>query len=135
MINSTSLDDNTFTKELLDKAVFFEFAEGGAMGAPGEILFFTEDGRFYRSNYCVGKLSFKTVKEAFPVITECRFGVFGFDSATPGGWEYISLGLGNHLLVRSDYYVKFAPLIADLKSPFEIQLNWPKIAQSLIDTQ
>lgn len=104
MINSTSLDDNTFTKELLNKAVFFEFAEGGAMGAPGEIFFFTEDGRFYRSNYCVGKLNFKTVKKAFPVITECRFGVFDFDSATPGGWEYISLGLGNHLLVRSDYY-------------------------------
>lgn len=135
MMNSTRLDDNTFTKELLDKAVFFEFAEGGAMGAPGEILFFTEDGRFYSSNYCVGKLKWKTVKVAFPVITECKIGVFGFESVTPEGWTYISLGMGNHLLIRSDYYVKFAPLISDYKSPFEIQLNWPKIAPSLIDNQ
>ena len=125
------LTDTTFTRELLDKTTFFQIAEGGAMGEPGGIWFVTEDSQIYHANYCFGNLSAQTISTAFPVIDQCRFGLFGLNSTVPDGWQYVNLGFGNHLLVRQDRYESFAPLIASYKSPGEIYQTWMEHAVSV----
>ena len=119
-----ALTNRTFTKALLDKTTFFQIAEGGAMGEPGGIWFLTEDNQIYHANYCFGDLTEKTISSAFPVIDQCSFGLFGFDSKVPDGWQYVNLGFGNHLLVRQDRYESFAPLITVYKSPGEVYEHW-----------
>ena len=125
------LDNNSFSKDILDKTTFFQIAEGGAMGEPGGIVFLTEDGTAYHANYCYGGLKWETVQRAFPVIDQCRFGMFGMDSKAPSGWVYVSLGMGNHLIVRQDRYERFAPLISNCKSGGEIYQKWMDYANSV----
>lgn len=127
----TELDNNSFNKETLDNISFFQFAEGGAMGDPGGIIIITDDGSTYHANYCYGGLKWETVKAAFPVINDCHFGLFGYNSTVPKGWVYICLGMGNHLIVREDYYTKFEPLISEYNSASEIYKHWIRKAQSL----
>jgi hypothetical protein len=42
MIERIELSDMAFTKDILVKTTFFQFAERGAMGDPGGILFLTD---------------------------------------------------------------------------------------------
>ena len=122
------LTDALFTKDILDRTTYFQIAAAGAMGEGGGIVFLTEDGTVYHSNYCRGDLKWETVQQAFPVIGKCRFGHFGFGAKVPEGWAYVHLGMGNHLLVRQDRYPEFAPLAAKCKSPAEIYQNWLEYA-------
>ena len=80
----------TFTKDILDTTVFFKIAESGAMGEPGGIDFITEQGKIYHANYCYGDLERKTIQNAFQIINECRFGLFGMGSEVPKVWQYVS---------------------------------------------
>ncbi len=131
MADKKELTNNTFTKDILAETTFFMFAEGGAMGEPGGIIFLTESGTVYHANYCFGDLKWDTVKEAFPIIDNCRFGLFGIGTEVPDGWLYVNLGMGNHLIVRQDRYSKFAPLISEYKSPGQIYQNWLEKALSV----
>lgn len=123
-METIELNDSTFSKDILDKTTFFQIAEGGAMGEPGGIVFLAEDGTVYHANYCFGDLKWETIQHAFPVIDQCRFGMFGIDSEVPDGWVYVNLGMGNHLIVRQDRYDKFSPLISGCKSSGEIYQRW-----------
>ncbi|MBR4765758.1 MAG: hypothetical protein IK085_03215 [Clostridia bacterium] len=131
MIETLELDNNSFVKETLDNTVFFQLAESGAMGEPGGIIFITDNGLNYHANYCFGDLKWETIRTAFPVIDECIFGMFGHNSAVPKDWVYVNLGMGNHLIVREDFYVKFEPLISNYNRPSEIYQHWLEKAQSL----
>ena len=131
MKESIELNNSTFTKDILDRTTFFQIAEGGAMGEPGGIVLLTEDGTVYHANYCFGDLKWETVQLAYPVIDQCRFGMFGIDSEVPDGWVYVNLGMGNHLIVRQDRYNEFAPLISDCKSPGEIYQRWLDFAKTV----
>ena len=33
-----------------------------------------------------------------------KFGLWGADSAIPGGWKYVNLVFGNHLVVSDEIY-------------------------------
>ena len=122
------LTDQTFTRDILERATFFQIAQGGAMGEGGGIVFLTEEGTVYHSNYCNGDLKWETVQRAFPVIDECRFGHFGFGAQVPAGWVYVHLGMGNHLLVRRDCYARFSPLISEYQTLGEKYQNWLECA-------
>ncbi len=135
MIKEIELDNKTFTKELLDKTAFFSVAEGGAMGEPGGILFITDDGKLYHANYVFGDFKHETIKESFPIIDECKFGLFGMGTTVPDGWTYISLGFGNHLIVKDDYYAAFEPLIAKYNSPGELYQHWVEKAHESLSTR
>lgn len=126
------LCDATFTKEILDGTVFFQYAEGGAMGEPGGIVIVTEEGKAYHANYCFGDLQFDTMERAFPVLKECEFGLFGIDSKVPSGWVYVNLGAGNHLIVREDYYEKFSPHVSGYTQLSDMYANWLKVAESIV---
>ena len=124
------LFNDTFTKDLLDTTVFFKIAESGAMGERGGIDFITEQGKLYHANYLYSDLEWETVQKAFPTINECGFGLFSEDDGVPKGWEYVALGMGNHLIVREDYYSEFEPLIA-YKSVLEVYMKWKELALTL----
>ena len=125
------LENATFTKDILDGTTFFQLAEGGAMGEPGGIVFLTEGEKVYHANYCFGNLTKETMEKAFPVLAECEFGIFGIGSKVPEGWVYVNLGMGNHLIVRADYYGKFETLTKEYKPLGELYQHWLEIAISL----
>lgn len=64
-------------------------------------------GEFYRVNYTYGDISLKTIGEYFPVFRECKFGFLGMGSSVPEGWNYVNLGMGNHLIVKDEVYSEF----------------------------
>lgn len=127
----TELNNATFTNDILEDAVFFMFAEGGAMGEPGGILFVTESGEAYHGNYAFGDLEMDTIEAAFPVLAQCSFGMFGHGSEVPLGWEYVNLGAGNHLIVRMDYAEQFRAMTKKWKKPVELFQNWMGVALDL----
>lgn len=112
------------TKELSEKIWFFKIAEGGAMGSPGDITFITNDGTVYGFNYIYADTTFDDVREFFPEITKCMFGMFGEGSIVPKGWKYVNLGFDNHLLVKDEIYDEFFAEIKDLKKPSEVYAAW-----------
>jgi hypothetical protein len=124
MVERIELENKTFTKDILDGTTFFQLAEGGAMGESGGIVFLTEEGKVYHANYCFGDLTKETMERAFPVLAECVFGLFGRESKTPAGWVYVYLGVGNHLIVRADYYVEFEPMTKQYKSLGDLYQHW-----------
>ncbi len=128
MNHITKLDDNTFSKEILDGVTFFHLAECGAMGNPGGVLFLTENGKVYEANFCRGNLREETIKKAFSVLADANLFALHGEPQMPAGWNYVRLGAGNHLIIRSDYYEKFSSLAADYRDPASLYLNWFKIA-------
>lgn len=124
------LKNATFTKDILDGVTFFQFAETGAMGEPGGIVFLTGDNKLYHANYFFGDLTMETIKKAFPPLAKCEFGL-GIRTVVPKGWEYVNLGMGNHLIVRSDYYAKFALMITGFNSCGELYMHWLEKALSI----
>jgi len=121
-INTIELDNNSFTPDLLRTATFFSYAEGGAMGEPGRVLFVTEDHSVYHSNFCFGELTWETVERAFPVLHE-------YDSHSRD-WKHVYLGFGNHLFVRQDHFETFSQLISECRGPPEVYSCWLKKALS-----
>lgn len=45
------IHNEDFTSEMFEAVPFFKLAEGGAMGRPGEVVFFTKRGEKYCFNY------------------------------------------------------------------------------------
>ncbi len=126
------LGKTDLTKELGEKILFFKIAEDGAMGSPGGVVFITKDATVYEFNCIYGDITYADVKTFFPVLDKCRFGIFGEGSAVPDGWNYVSLGLGNHLLVASEVYAKFFEEIKDLKSAGEVYAVWQNKAAKIM---
>lgn len=120
------------TKELSEKIWFFKIAEDGAMGAPGEVTFITKEGTMYAFSYVYMDITYEDVKTFFPVITQCKFGVFGEGSVAPEGWQYVNLGCGNHLLMSTEIYDAFHEEIKTYKKPGEIYAVWQNKACKVI---
>lgn len=126
------LDNSALKKKYLEKVAFFMFAEGGAMGEPGCILWLGEDGKKYHCNYCFGDVDFKKVAKLFPVINECKFELFGYGSEAPEGWEYVNLGTGNHLIVNEKYHARFSEETKELMDSSEFYQNWQRVADKIL---
>lgn len=120
-------------KATFKNVMFFSIAESGAMGEPGGVLFYVESGELYHFNYVYGDVDIRKVGKLFPVLEECRFGVFGIDSFVPKGWEYVNLGAGNHLIVREEIYEKFMSEFPKDVEPSFIYGRWVKVAQKTLN--
>lgn len=141
------MDANKF-KEV----IIFALAEPGAMGAGGIIEFFTEKGETFCFNYLSEETSYKKIKEAFPVLKDCRFN--GPMAARPEnapreivlypdadnmniktrvaeGWRHIYMGFGNHLVIREDHFEEFSAAISDLEEEVDIYGKWLNRAKKL----
>ena len=129
------LSQKDLKEKQFNNILFFMLAEGGAMGEPGAINFITDDDNLYHLNYVFGGFKIEEIIKKFPLLAECEFGLFGIDSKVPAGWHYVNLGMGNHLIVKSEVYPMFSKLISNYKSPGQIYQNWVKHAKSVINTK
>ena len=110
-------------------------AEGGAMGEPGAIKFVKTDGNLYHLNYVFGNFKIEEILAVFPTLGECDFGFFGMDSKVPKGWNYVNLGMGNYLIVKTEVYPPFKKLISKCKSAGEIYQSWINHADYIINSK
>lgn len=123
MMNEIKLEKATLSTVPYDKIRYFSLAEGGAMGCPGEVLMVTSDGEVYQANYCYGDISYGDLVTAFPTLGMCEFPLFGVGTVMPEGWNYVALGMGNHLVVHDDVYPELKKKIVGLR-PCEIYQKW-----------
>ena len=123
----------TFTVELGQKIVFFKLAEGGAMGKPGVVEFFTDDCQSYDFHMGLDGIGTDLISFVFPpieeVLYERRLGPWGLDVEFPVGWHYIDLGAGNHLVAADSVYGRFKELTKHCKRPSEIYRIWYETAE------
>ena len=121
------MEKATLSTVPFDKAKYFSFAEGGAMGEMGGVLMVTSDGEVYHANHCFGDISYDDLVAVFPPLGKCSFRMFGEGSTTPKGWNDVDLGMGNHLIVHDDVYPAFKKKVKGLIPP-QIYQKWVKIA-------
>lgn len=128
-------DRKNLNKSFFKDILFFMIAEGGAMGEPGAINFIKADGKMYHLNYVYGSIKIEEIYCVFPILKECKFEMFGMNSKNPDGWKYVSLGMGNHLIVKNYVNAQFQEQIRKYKSEGEIYQNWSKLAKYIIDSK
>ena len=105
------------------------------MGEPGGVEIIDNKGCFYHFNTIYGGVDFQCFQSSFQVIAECRFGLFESDSKVPAGWNYVDLGMGNHLIVKDEIYSKFMTYISKYSAPSERYQEWKFAAmKALADT-
>lgn len=133
MKDTIELCNKDIKKKTFSDVVFFSIAESGAMGDPGSVLFFDKTGQPYHFNYVFGDVDINKVEKMFPVLAECEFGTFGQDYKVPEDWNYIYLGMGNHLIIHCSVYKKFAINLIDIEDPSEIYAKWIGFADSIFN--
>ena len=52
--------------------------------------------------------------------------MFVLDSSAPKGWNYVNLGMGNHLIVRDDMIALFMEQIGEDAEPSEVYMKWQR---------
>ena len=124
MLTNTLIDAKSLNQEIFDGILFFSIAEGGAMGVPGEIIVINKRPEAYVLESVFGDVDVGEVEKLFPVLGQCRFGIFGYDTEGPEGWNYVNLGMGNHLLVADEVFDEFEKLTKDCKTPVEYYGAW-----------
>ncbi|MDY3274372.1 MAG: macro domain-containing protein [Agathobacter sp.] len=135
MKNTIELCNRDLKKSIFNDIMFFSLAEGGAMGEPGGVFFFDKKGQTYHFNYLFGDADMGKVEKLFPILGDCEFGMFGLDSKVPDGWNYVNLGMGNHLIVNDVVYPKFAENLGDEDEPSVVYGKWVEIADSILNTK
>lgn len=112
--------------------MFFAIAGSGAMGEPGGIDFYLKSGEKYHMNYVYGDIDIKKVEKLFPILSECRFGMLG-EGAVPEKWNYVPLGMGNHLIVHDDMFSEFIKELGTDVEPSEAYMKWMHIAEKILN--
>ena len=128
-------NNDDLKKILFEDAVFMSIAEEGAMGNPGSVWFYLKTGVVYHFNYVFDDVELNEVEKLFPILANCRFGIFGLDSSVPEGWNYVNLGMGNHLIVNDVVYDKFMELLGDEEKPYVIYTKWMEIADNILNNK
>lgn len=129
------LQNKEIKKKLFCDITYFSIAESGAMGEPGGVIFINNKGQKYHFNYVFGDVDIEKVEKAFPVLAECEFGMFGENGNIPNGWNYVYLGMGNHLIVNDSVYIRFKEMLGDIEDPAEIYAKWQDIADSILSAE
>ena len=123
------------TAALFEDVLFFQIANEGAMGVPGEVVWITASGESFCCNYCFGEITLADIIHVFPPLGKCCFGIFGTDTILPKGWDYVYIGMGNHLLIASCVYKEFKKLIKNFKTPSQIYPCWYQNAFKIIQNK
>lgn len=134
MLVKEYIDSDTLKKEIFEDVLFFSVAEGGAMGVPGEIIVVNKKPAAFAMNHVFGNkiVDYRKVMELFPVFSQCRFKIFGYDSEVPEGWNYVNLGMGNHLIVADEVYEEFRRLTEDCKEEHEYYRAWQDAVRRIV---
>ena len=95
--------------------VAIQIAEGGAMGRPGGVFFVTSESNVYftylrrqlSKDEAYREMTGDDIIKIIPEISSFKSGMMGHGVEHPAGWYYEYLGMGNHLLVKSEYEKRF----------------------------
>ena len=60
-----SVSKDELNEELFQDVLFFKFAEGGAMGEPGGVVWVKANGESYHCNYCYGDVKYEDLLKLF----------------------------------------------------------------------
>ena len=123
-----SVSKDELNENLFEDVLFFKFAEGGAMGEPGGVVWVRANGTSYHCNYCYGDISYEDLLRLFKPLRKCSFGMFGLGSLVPDEWKYVSLGMGNHLIIKASAYDEFKELTKDIQRASEFYGRWYEVA-------
>lgn len=115
-INEIRLTSENLKKNMLKGTAALHYAECGAPGVPGEIMFLTETGNLYSTNIIYG-MDIKTLKKGLP-------GIESILSGDKPDWENIYLGMGHHLLVKSTVYERFMSKYGENCYAEDIAWSW-----------
>ena len=103
------------------------FAEGGAMGEANAFYAVTKKAEYYYANLGFTDIKRKEFFETFPVMKDLDC-FFNRIYRLPYDWNWLSLGFGNYLLVRKEYYDKVNEAIKDILpenySSGDLYKNW-----------
>lgn len=113
--------------------IAFSFAFGGAQGSPGEIIVVTKDAQLYNMNYCYDNMTVEMCYEVCPPLKGCSFGMFEVEK-TPIGWEGISLGAGNFLVLAETLYNQLIQEMSEIP-PYTLYGRWINMVINKINTQ
>lgn len=91
-----------------DDLMFFQYAEGGAMGEPGGIYLLMRNKQLYHTNYLYGHVTIDMLKQKFDAIREFKIGMLStlFVQETEK-FASMKLGFGNSLFVNKECLDKF----------------------------
>ena len=123
------------------EVIAFSVSEPGAMG-PNDIGFFLKNGSFFRLDYKINSQTpWNRIREWFPTLKECFFNgarkneieslytvVIGAEvdekkTHIPPGWRHVYLDMGNHLVIKEEYYHEVMRLIGK-KSKIDLAFSW-----------
>lgn len=86
-----------------DDVVGFDLAFAGAMGDAGGVNILAKNGESYYANFNWGNITVEELESILPVLTECQLPIIGSAEKMPDGWKHLSLGMGNNLIIRTEY--------------------------------
>jgi len=98
--------------------VVVSYAEAGAMGEAGDIIFSTADGSAFHLNYLYGEVSLGEFRRAF------HSGSSEILPIPPHTWHPFWLGAGNHLIIHEVALNKILP--EGDAEPEQVLLRWQK---------
>jgi hypothetical protein len=126
--------EKDINRELVKDILFFKYAEPGAMGEPGGVLFIKADGKIYHFNYVYGKVDIRKKFRYFPFLKKSKvFGIsFAEERWCSKKWRYECLGVGNHLLIYHSLYPLFKARTTDCKYPVELYQKWIERAEETL---
>ena len=58
-----SVSKEELNENLFEDVLFFKFAEGGAMGEPGCVVWVKSNGERYHCNYCYGDVKYEDLTQ------------------------------------------------------------------------
>lgn len=57
------------------------------------------------------------------------------NSSVPTGWNYVYIGMGNHLIVNDDVIEAFDEKIGEDADPSEVFMNWRRYAEEILSEE
>ena len=139
--------DEQFYRDNLTKTVLSEidkerivalmYAEGGAMGNPGEIEIVDEENIVYSNDSyysgvdipkeeMVTQFEVTDLFEGFEHVDGFASGFMRVVKLNNRPWLYLNLGAGNHLYVREDFFFRYGNEIFNVRKP-EMYGNWGRL--------
>lgn len=128
-------EKKNLTNTFFEDVQFFLFAEAGAVGDPGVIEFIKADGHLYRLNTIYEDYTFEEIAEVFPVFGKCHFGFLRTDCRVTDDWNYVNLGMGNHLLVRTGLFTDYMKKIGKDLYGGRIYKSWARHAEEVMQSK
>lgn len=134
-MNIITITKDNYTDYDLHDVVAISIATGGAMGNPGAIEIITSNGGVFSADTINEDITLEQVFTICPDLLEIDTRFFE-RIKNPKGWQYIYLGLGNHLYIKETIYAPFQLGTKQKKEHIKGSLlynNWKDIVLDCLD--